>query len=186
MVARAPRPADLAMSVFAIAGVAFVFAPVLPGVYWALRPGFSGEAWLALLASNEWPQAVRATLVSTILSTAFALLMAGAIASSTFPGRAWTVLGRRLSLLLAVPHAAFAVGLSFLIAPSGWLARLIAQLIGWTLEKNKKPGLAYYKYQEKFGVAPSMAKPAPMPPGPEVCQWIKSRQIAYAKRKVAS
>lgn len=61
-----------------------------------------------------------------------------------------------------------------------------AQLIGWTVEKNKKPGLAYYKYQEKFGVAPSMAKPAPMPPGPEVCQWIKSRQIAYAKRKVAS
>ena len=60
-----------------------------------------------------------------------------------------------------------------------------AQLIGWTVETNKKPGMAYYKYQEKFGVAPSMAKPAPMPPGPEVCQWIKSRQIAYAKRRVA-
>ena len=151
MVARAPRPADLAMSVFAIAGVAFVFAPVLPGVYWALRPGFSGEAWLALLASNEWPQAVRATLVSTILSTAFALLMAGAIASSTFPGRAWTVLGRRLSLLLAVPHAAFAVGLSFLIAPSGWLARLIAQLIGWTTPP------AWVTVQDPYGLALAVA-----------------------------
>ena len=28
--------------------------------------------------------------------------------------------------LLAVPHLALAVGLAFLIAPSGWLVRLIA------------------------------------------------------------
>lgn len=60
-----------------------------------------------------------------------------------------------------------------------------AQLIGWALEKNKKPGLAFYKYQEKFGVQPSMAKPAPQTPGPEVLSWIKSRNIAFAKRRAA-
>lgn len=61
-----------------------------------------------------------------------------------------------------------------------------AQLIGWTVEKNKKPGLAYYKYIEKFGVGPSMAKPAPRTPGPEILAWIKSRNIAYANRRKAA
>lgn len=56
-----------------------------------------------------------------------------------------------------------------------------AQLIGWTVENNKKPGMAFYKYQEKFGVQPSMAKPAAIPPGPEVMNWIRSRNIAWAK-----
>lgn len=57
-----------------------------------------------------------------------------------------------------------------------------AQLIGWAAQNNKKPGLAFYRYKEKFGVEPSMAKPAPVPPGLEVRLWIKSRQIAYAHR----
>ena len=56
-----------------------------------------------------------------------------------------------------------------------------AQLIGWTVEKNKKPGMAYFKYIEKFGVGPSMAKPAAVAPGPEVMNWITSRNIAWAK-----
>lgn len=139
------------MTALAITGVALVYLPLLPGFYWALRPGFSAEAWVALIASNEWPQALRATLVSTVLSTALALLLAGGIASSTFPGRAWTVLGRRLSLLLAVPHAAFAVGLSFLIAPSGWLARLIAQFIGWMSPP------AWVTVQDPYGLALALA-----------------------------
>jgi predicted enzyme related to lactoylglutathione lyase len=58
-----------------------------------------------------------------------------------------------------------------------------AQLIGWAMENNKKPGLAFYKYQERFGVQPSMAKPEPKPPSPEVISWIKSRNIAWANSK---
>lgn len=61
-----------------------------------------------------------------------------------------------------------------------------AQLIGWALENNKQPGLAFYKYSEKFGVQPSMTKPAPQSPGPEVLGWIKSRNIAWAKSRVAA
>ena len=151
MAARIVLLDDRTMTVLAVAGVACVLTPVLPGLYWALQPGFSAHAWASLLANNEWPQALRATLVSTVLSTALALLMAGGIASATFPGRAWTVLGRRLSLLLAVPHAAFAVGLSFLIAPSGWLARLIAQLIGWTTPP------AWVTVQDPYGLALAVA-----------------------------
>lgn len=61
-----------------------------------------------------------------------------------------------------------------------------AQLIGWAMEKNYQPGAAFYKYQEKFGVQPNMAKPAPMSPRPEVLSWIKSRNIARAKRRGAA
>ncbi|MFT3850779.1 MAG: hypothetical protein QM739_19545 [Propionivibrio sp.] len=139
------------MSVLAIAGVALVFIPLLLGLYWALQPGFSSGAWAALLANNEWPQALRATLVSAALSTVLALLLAGGIASSTFPGRAWSALARRLVLLLSVPHAAFAVGLSFLIAPSGWLARLSAQFIGWAAPP------AWVTVQDPYGLSLALA-----------------------------
>lgn len=61
-----------------------------------------------------------------------------------------------------------------------------AQLLGYAQEKGHAPGSAYHRYIEKFGVGPSMAKPAPATPGPEVCNWIHSRQIAYAKRRKAA
>jgi superfamily II DNA or RNA helicase len=61
-----------------------------------------------------------------------------------------------------------------------------AQLIGYCQLKGQAPGAAYHRYIEKFGVGPSMAKPAAKEPGPEVLSWIKSRQIAYAKRRKAA
>lgn len=56
-----------------------------------------------------------------------------------------------------------------------------AQLIGWTIESGKKPGMAFFKYQEKFGVQPPAWKPAAKTPGPAVRNWIRSRNIAWAK-----
>lgn len=52
-----------------------------------------------------------------------------------------------------------------------------AQLLGYTQEINAKPGMAYYKYIDKFGVGPSMAKPAAKPCGPEVRRWLVSSYI---------
>jgi len=60
-----------------------------------------------------------------------------------------------------------------------------AQLLGYAQENGKNPGMAYHKYAEKFGVHPSMAKPAPVTPSAEVLSWMRSRNIAYAKRKAA-
>ena len=62
-------------------------------------------------------------------------------------------------------------------------ASFYAQLIGWTIENGKKPGMAFFKYQEKFGVQPSMAKPKAQKPSDEVLSWIRSRNIAWAKTK---
>lgn len=61
-----------------------------------------------------------------------------------------------------------------------------AQLLGYAMERGDNPGSAYHRYREKFGVGPSMAKPAPLSCGVEVRNWIKSRQIAWHKAKKAS
>ena len=60
-----------------------------------------------------------------------------------------------------------------------------AQLIGYVQQKGQNSGAAYHRYVEKFGVGPSMLKPAAKEPSAEVLSWIKSRQIAYAKRRKA-
>ncbi len=60
-----------------------------------------------------------------------------------------------------------------------------AQLLGYCEEKGIKPGFAYHKYKEKFKVYPSMAKPAPKEPTIEIRNWVKSRQIAWSRRKAA-
>ena len=46
--------------------------------------------------------------------------------SHVFPGPLWARAVRLLSPMLAVPHAAFAIGFAFLIAPSGWLLRAVS------------------------------------------------------------
>ena len=60
-----------------------------------------------------------------------------------------------------------------------------AELLGYAQERNHNLGSAYHRYKEKFGVAPSMAKPEPVSPSFEISQWIKSRIIAWSKRKAA-
>jgi len=109
-----------------------IFGPLLPGLYWALAPALDAAVWQALWLDAQWPLALRATLVSSLLSTVLACAIAATLATLHYPSRLWTQLQRRLPLLLAVPHAAFAVGLFFLIAPSGWLARAVGHFVQWT------------------------------------------------------
>lgn len=46
--------------------------------------------------------------------------------------RAWAGLARALGPLLALPHAAFAIGLALLVMPAGVVARVLALPFGWT------------------------------------------------------
>lgn len=60
-----------------------------------------------------------------------------------------------------------------------WFSQLVR--IGY--ERGYKNGWASNKYREKFGVWPT-SKPGPAAEvSPEVRSWVKSRQIAWAKRK---
>jgi len=63
--------------------------------------------------------------------------------------------------------------------------KFYAQLKGYALTKGYKDGWAFFKYKKKFDVEPSwnMRRVVAMAPGPEVIQWIRSEQIAWALSK---
>lgn len=117
--------------------------PLLAGLLWTILPAFgyfpalglqrlSWQPWQQLFAAPGFFSAVRATLISTALSTLLALLWAMLLLAFAWQSRALLWLQRALATVLSVPHAAFAVGLLLLLAPSGWLARLFSPwLTGW-------------------------------------------------------
>ena len=121
--------------------LALFLLPVLAGVIGTLLPAlgflpglgertFSLRPLRVLLAAPELPGALIATLVSGLLATLLAFLSAVGLAASLQGTRLFAWLGRLTVPLLAMPHAALAIGFAFLIAPSGWLVRLAAALLG--------------------------------------------------------
>jgi DNA repair protein RadD len=53
-------------------------------------------------------------------------------------------------------------------------------------ERGYKPGWASHKYKERFHTWPLQRHPSLMEPTPEVLSWVRSRNIAWAKRRVAA
>lgn len=107
---------------------AFGYFPALGGTSFALQP------WRDLLAYPGLASAARATLIAAFVAMPIALALAMLALAWIAPygtARAGLPLlaAKFLSWLLATPHAAFALGLAFLIAPSGWLVRVAALLL---------------------------------------------------------
>lgn len=60
-------------------------------------------------------------------------------------------------------------------------------LIGECLRRGKKPGWAFYLYKDKFGHEPPWGYDrTAIAPSPEVSSYVRSRIIAYAKRRAAA
>ncbi len=120
-----------------------MLGPVAAGLGGTLLPAFghlpaAGETGPSLdpfRALFAWPglgDAVRLSITTGLLATATSLAIVVLITAGWSGTRAFRVIERLLSPLLAVPHAAAAFGLAFLIAPSGWIARLFSPgLTGW-------------------------------------------------------
>jgi putative thiamine transport system permease protein len=112
-----------------LAGLAL---PIAAGLAGTLAPAVSGQGFATL---GQWPGLPRALalsvgtgLISTLAALAITVLMIAALHDR--PG--FVAFRRVLSPLLALPHAAAALGLAFLVAPSGWLVRLISPwATGW-------------------------------------------------------
>lgn len=106
---------------------AFGYLPVLGGTTFTL------SHWQQLFASPGLADSVIVSLQAGVLTPLLALgivLMFLAGISGTGLER-W--IRRLIAPLLAIPHAAAAFGLAFLIAPAGLLSRLISpELSGWT------------------------------------------------------
>jgi len=120
--------------------LALFLLPVLAGLAGTLLPAFgilpgsgptafSLEPWTVLLSAPELPGALLASLVSGFVATLLSFGTAVAIAAALHGTRFHAWLTRLLSPLLALPHAAIAIGFAFLIAPSGWLIRAASPLL---------------------------------------------------------
>lgn len=127
----------------AAAGAVILAGLVLPvalGLGHSLRAGFGhfpalGAAgpdlgpWRQLLAMPGLGRAAALSVWTGMAATGLSLVLAlGAVAA--LQGRLGPVRAV-LAPLLAAPHAAVAIGLAFVLAPSGWLARGLAPLMGW-------------------------------------------------------
>jgi putative thiamine transport system permease protein len=110
---------------------AFGYLPALGGEALSLEP------WRRLAAAPGLATALRLTITSGMLATLAALALTILVFAAGHGTRALTRVKRAMTPLLAVPHLATAVGLAFLIAPSGWLVRLVAPWpTGWQTPPN--------------------------------------------------
>ena len=122
---------------------AILTGPVLAGTLGALIPSFgflpslghdefSFDPWRALF---EWPGiggSVLLSFASGIVTAGISLFLAFLFLAVFFETRAFAWLRHAIAPMLAVPHAAAAFALAFLIAPSGFLARLLSPwATGW-------------------------------------------------------
>jgi len=126
----------LALPVLAgLAGViapAFGYLPALGGTELSLDP------WRGLLGWGGRGDAVRLSVTTGVLSTALSLALTFLIVAAWQGTRSFAWVTRALAPMLALPHAAAAFGLAFLIAPSGWIARALSP---WATGWDRPPDL---------------------------------------------
>ncbi|MBP6647038.1 MAG: ABC transporter permease subunit [Burkholderiaceae bacterium] len=87
--------------------------------------------WQALAADAQWQSALVASVITGTAGTLLSLALSLWILSRVFATSAWPWSVRALPAMLALPHAAFAIGIVALLAPTGWLMRLAAPLFNW-------------------------------------------------------
>ncbi len=121
---------------------AFGYLPVLG------QEAFSLEPWRKLFAYPGLATAVRTGLFSGFLGTAIAALSVILFVAACHQRPIFRAIKTLLSPLLAVPHAALAIGLAFLLAPSGLGMRLISP---WATGFERPPDLALV--QDSWGLA---------------------------------
>ena len=132
MLRLAPFLAILVLAGPVLAGLAGTIGPAVGHLPALGYRGFDRAPLDALLATPGLLTMCCLSFATGLLATALSLLIATLFTAGWQGTRAFAALQRALSPLLAVPHAAAAFGLAFLIAPSGWLVRLASPaLTGW-------------------------------------------------------
>ncbi|WP_273049804.1 ABC transporter permease subunit, partial [Pseudoalteromonas sp.] len=110
---------------------AFGYAPVLEQTTFSLQ-GFN-TLWQTPGLTQMVTLSVATGLISTLLAFIITLMILAAFFNSPWLNR----IQRLLSPILVIPHAAAAIAVGFLIAPSGMISRLASPwLSGWKLAPN--------------------------------------------------
>lgn len=105
---------------------AFGWLPALGGTRVSLAP------WQALFDAPGLKRAVVLTLTTGLAATALSFALVIGFCAAAHGTMLFRRMQAALSPMLATPHAALAIGLAFLIAPSGWIARILSPwATGW-------------------------------------------------------
>lgn len=125
------------LAVFLLPIVAGLAGTLLPAFGWL--PALGGDAlslqpWRALLDTPGLGTALQLTLAVGWSATMLSLGIAIGTVAALHHRPAGKRLGGWIAPALAMPHSALAIGLAFLLLPSGWLVRWVSPwLTGWTL-----------------------------------------------------
>lgn len=126
-----PRLTIAAFLTPVVMGLAGTWLPAL-GWFPALdQTELTLEPWRDLVHYPGVGRALGLTLATGLGSSVLALAVTALILVAFYPSRPFRRLERWLAPILSVPHAAFAIGIGFLIAPSGWLLRIVETVTGW-------------------------------------------------------
>ncbi|GAB0109151.1 ABC transporter permease [Pseudoalteromonas distincta] len=110
---------------------AFGYAPVLE------QTTFSLQGFNALWQTPGLTQMVTLSVATGLISTLLAFIITLMILAAFFNSQWLNRIQRLLSPILVIPHAAAAIAVGFLIAPSGMISRLASPwLSGWELAPN--------------------------------------------------
>lgn len=109
-----------------IALAALIMLPLLWSLLATLPDLLAGGTWQALLDHPQTLGALGLSLWTGATSSLLAALLAAALLGKAFGKLHGPQMVRLLSPMLATPHAAFAIGMVMLLAPSGWLLRILS------------------------------------------------------------
>lgn len=155
-------------------------ATVLLPLAWVAGGAFlasiNGLAWQRLLVNPALPSSLLLSLWTGLTSTFFAYALSAWLVSRLFIRADFQLQLQRLSValgpMLATPHVALAIGLVFLLSPSGWLLRLISP---WLTGFDLPP--AWQTTQDPFGMGLIVALAAKETP---FLLWNAMTQLARA------
>lgn len=138
-----PRPEGRGLrGAVLVAVLAGLVLPIAAGLWETARAGFgilpaigarnaSLAPFAALFDSPGFATGLRLSLITGLGATALSLALAVGTCAAVHGRMSRRASGRLLTPFLAAPHAAMAIGLAFVLSPSGWIARLLAPLLGW-------------------------------------------------------
>lgn len=102
--------------------------PVAIGIVLGLNGLWRLTDWFEFFQQPGLLKSIGYSLLVAIVAPLLALYSALLISASAQHTGAWRRTRQWLAPLLSMPHVAFAIGLLFLLSPSGWLVRLLQEL----------------------------------------------------------
>lgn len=149
-IAHAPKLTLFLLLAPIIAGLAGTLLPAFGWLPVVGATAFSLEPWRMLLADPSLGPSLTLTLWTGFATTLLSLLLALALLATCYQSHWLLRIQHTLAPLLAIPHAAIAFGLAFLIAPSGWLVRWFSP---WATGWERPPDWAGFGPQDPWGVS---------------------------------